>query len=209
MMKLSTIGFMRKTATLFLLIGAPARADIVACRDAYLKSQSRSSVTNQLDDYHEAISECTPLAKAGNAEAQYRLGLMYELGRGVRQDYQEAVRWYKLAAAQSIASAQSALAMMYYRGQGVPMDDREAAHWFGLAAEQGLVSAQSIIGLLYFTGQGVPQDYVLAHKWLNLAAAAGGDDGVKNRDMAAANMTPAQIADAQRLAREWKPKKAN
>ncbi len=66
---------------------------------------------------------------------------------------------------------------------------------------------------MYSKGQGVPQNYVQAHMWYNLAASrfAPGSDrdmAVKNRDIAAALMTPAQIAEAQRLAREWKPKRA-
>ena len=52
----------------------------------------------------------------------------------------------------------------------------------------------------------MPQDYVQAHMWLNLAAAQSHADAVKNRDIVAALMTPAQIAEAQKLAREWKPK---
>jgi hypothetical protein len=70
------------------------------------------------------------------------------------------------------------------------------------------------LGEMYREGQGVPQDYVQAHKWYNLAAAnytsasqtKYRDDAVKNRDALARKMTPAQIAEAQRLAREWKPK---
>jgi TPR repeat protein len=58
---------------------------------------------------------------------------------------------------------------------------------------------------LYGTGQGVPQDYVKAHMWFNLAAAGGHKNAVKARDMTAARMTAAQIAEAQKLAREWKP----
>ncbi len=65
---------------------------------------------------------------------------------------------------------------------------------------------------MYEQGQGVPQDYVQAHMWFNLAASRsppGADHAkaVKNRDILAAKMTPAQIAEAQRMAREWKPKK--
>ena len=66
--------------------------------------------------------------------------------------------------------------------------------------------AQLALGRLYVSGQGVPQDYVLAHKWLNLAAAQGGtqrDIAVKGRDLVDSEMTPEQIAEAQRLAREW------
>ena len=60
---------------------------------------------------------------------------------------------------------------------------------------------------MYAKGQGVPQDYVRAHMWFNIAAAQGDQDAVKNKDRAAALMTPAQIAEAQKLAREWKPTK--
>ncbi len=58
---------------------------------------------------------------------------------------------------------------------------------------------------MYYKGEGVPQDYVEAHKWLNLAAAKDSQHA-KARDLAAAKMTREQIAEAQRLAREWKPK---
>ena len=60
---------------------------------------------------------------------------------------------------------------------------------------------------MYETGAGVPQDSVEAHMWANLAAAqSSGEDRdrwVKNRDINAAKMTAEQIAEAQRLAREW------
>ena len=68
---------------------------------------------------------------------------------------------------------------------------------------------------MYAKGQGVPQDYVQAHMWFNLAAARYSaseaekrerDQAVKDSDLAVSKMTPAQIAEAQRLAREWKPK---
>ena len=71
-------------------------------------------------------------------------------------------------------------------------------------ADQGNALAQSNLGFMYANGQGVPQDYVQAHKWLNLAAAAGDQSAVKSRDLVAGKMTPAQIAEGQKLAREWK-----
>ncbi|MBM3504874.1 MAG: sel1 repeat family protein [Alphaproteobacteria bacterium] len=77
-------------------------------------------------------------------------------------------------------------------------------------AEQGDASAQNNLGLMYHNGRGVPQDYVQAHKWFNLAVSRFSadrkedrDHAVKNRDLAAAKMTPQQIAEAQKLAREW------
>jgi TPR repeat protein len=59
----------------------------------------------------------------------------------------------------------------------------------------------------YEQGDGVLQDYVLAYMWYNLAAAQGAGVAAKDRDRVAARMTPEQIAEAQRLAREWKPTK--
>ena len=76
--------------------------------------------------------------------------------------------------------------------------------WFRKAAEEGNVFAQHALGVLYVKGEGVPQDYVQAHMWFSLSAAQGG--GTNNQDIIAARMTPPQIAEAQKLAREWKPK---
>ena len=95
---------------------------------------------------------------------------------------------------------------MYAKGRGVAQYYAAAMSWCRKAAEQGHDGAQSNLGAMYAQGQGVPQDYVLAHMWFNLAAAKGDADAVKNRDRVAAKMTPAQIAEAQKLAREWKPK---
>jgi TPR repeat protein len=77
--------------------------------------------------------------------------------------------------------------------------------WYRKSAEQGVPIGQLALGAMYADGKGVPQDYVLAHMWFNLAAASGNENAVKGRDMVAAKMTPAQIAEAQKLAREWKP----
>ena len=117
------------------------------------------------------------------------------------------MKWYRLAADQGEVQAQYCLGMMYYRGEGVPQDYVQAAKWYRLAADQGYAHAQANLGLKYSNGRGVPQDYVQAHKWYNLAAAQGDAVGAKNRDLVAKRMTPQQIAQAQELARNWKPKK--
>jgi TPR repeat protein len=85
-------------------------------------------------------------------------------------------------------------------------DHAEAVKWYRRAAEQGNADAQATLGFRYERGQGVPQDYVLADMWLSLAAAKGYQCADKC-DALAAKMTPEQIAEAQRLAREWKPSK--
>ena len=164
-------------------------------------------------DHATAMRLFRPLADQGLAEAQNNLGFLYHQGQGVPQDYAEAMRWYRKAADQRLAAAQNSLGVMYEKGRGVPQDNGEALKWYHRAASQGLAQAQYNLGVMYEKGEGVPQDYVQAHKWSNLAAsrfpvseAENRDKAVKNRDIVAAKMTPAQIAEALRLAREWKPK---
>jgi TPR repeat protein len=157
----------------------------------------------------DPLSETRRLAEEGHAYAQFNLGLAYYHGQGVPQDYVEAVKWYRKAAEQGNAMAQYNLGNAYYYGR-VPQDYVEAAKWYRKAAEQGNATAQYDLGYVYCHGQGVPQDYVQAHMWMDLAASAStGDDQNKyssGRDAVAAKMTPQQLAEAQRLAREWRPK---
>ena len=148
-------------------------------------------------------------AAQGDADAQFTLGVRYSRGRGVPQDYAEALKWYRLAANQGkAAEAKNNLGVMSSKGQGVARDYAEALKWFRLAAAQGHAKAQYNLGAMYGKGQGVPQNYVQALKWLTLAAATFTTEpehsqAVQSRDLVAANMTPAQIAEAQKLAREW------
>jgi hypothetical protein len=95
---------------------------------------------------------------------------------------------------------------MYAQGLGVSQDDREAIKWYRLAAEQGFTAAQVNLGWMYGNGRGISQDFVQAHLWFSLAEAQGVDNGRKGRALVAGQMTPAQIAEARRLAREWRPR---
>ncbi len=161
-------------------------------------------------DYATALRELRPLAEQGDGTAQSVLGQMYEQGKGVPQDHAEAVRWWRKAAEQGHVTAQLNLGNMYRKGQGVPQDHAEAVKWYRKAAEQGHGWSQYNLGLMYGRGLGVPQDYVQAHMWFNLAALrfppGARAEAAKKRNIVAKLMTPAQIAEAQRLAREWKPK---
>ena len=159
-------------------------------------------------DYAAAGSWYRKAAEQGEALAQTNLGFMYANGLGVAKDYAAEMFWNRKAADQDSAQAQHNLGVMYENGHGVAQDYAAAVHWYRKAAEQGLATAQFNLGLMYFNGQGVPQDNVQAHKWFNLAATQSHAKGIEGRDTAAAKMTAAQIAEAQRLAREWKPKPA-
>jgi len=75
----------------------------------------------------------------------------------------------------------------------------------GNLADQANPYAERILGIMYVKGQGVPQDYVQAYKWFELSAAHGYKDAIQTRQVATERMTNEQIAEAQKLAREWKP----
>ena len=130
----------------------------------------------------------------------------------LQTDPARAVAACRRLAAQGFADARYNLGLMYHNGDGVPQDDAEAVKWYRLAADQGDAAAQANLGFMYGDGRGVPQDDVQAYMWFDLAAARFAasetekrDFVAKSRDEVASKLTPAQIAEAQRLAREWKP----
>ncbi len=153
----------------------------------------------------EAVKWYKLAASQGDALGQMKVGIMYGLGKGVKQNDAEAVKWYRLAAGQGNASAQGLLGSAYITGKGVSKNYTEAAKWFYLAANQGDANAQSMLGLTFVLGKGVPQNYVAAHMWLSLSAAQGDQLAAKKRDEIARIMTSAQVAEAQKLAAEWRP----
>ena len=103
--------------------------------------------------------------------------------------------------------AQGLLGDWYHDGDRVSQDHVEAVRWYRLAADQGDAAAQVSLGNMYDNGLGVQQDDVQAHMWFNLAASQLTGEArelvVENRDWVAFRMTPEQIAEAERLAREW------
>ena len=121
-------------------------------------------------------------------------------------DYATALRLFRAVAVEGDATAQSRLGMMYERGLTVPQDYALAAEWYRRAADQGDKIAQFDLAVMFETGYGVQQDYVQAHMWYNLSAAQGWGAASLARLKLERTMTPAQIAEAQKLARERKPR---
>lgn len=148
------------------------------------------------------------LEQAGPNREGIRKTLASRLGRGQAYHSEESPQQLKKRGEQGDASAQTQLGMLYAKGAGVPRDDAEAAKWYRKSAEQGNAKVQGILGSLYFRGQGVPKDYLLAYMWLSLSASAlTGEDRAsaeRYRDSVAGKMTRAQIAEATRLASDWK-----
>ena len=160
-------------------------------------------------DYAEALRWYRLAAEQGHTQAQFNVGDMHEAGDGVPQDHFEAMRWYRLAAEQGHAEAQNNLGAIYKSGLGGQQDYNEAMHWFRLAAEQGNGTAMMNLGEFYyrpFSPWQLPRDLrdpVLGHKWFNLATTHNIEKAVLARNLTEISMTPAQIAEAQRLARDW------
>jgi hypothetical protein len=172
------------------------------------------------------IDEVTKFAEAGDACMQGILGQLYKhfapasvVGQPPT-NYVMASYWFRLAAEQGHGDAQESIAGAYWYGFGARQDYVEAANWYLKAAEQGMPCAQLTLGEMYRDGQGVNKDVVQAHKWMNLAATDELDFGLlrrgadkdycvekarEERNTLAQTMTPAQIAEAQGLARMWKP----
>ena len=144
------------------------------------------------------------LAEAEDRDAQNRLGLLYYEGMGVPQNFEQASLWFRKAAQQGHAGAQVNLGTLYFLGYGASESDQEALFWFRNAAEQGDALAFAKLGRMYELGRGVSQDLIQAHMWYNRSAAHGEKRAAEIRDALAKQMTPAQIAAAQRLAVEWK-----
>jgi len=153
----------------------------------------------------ETAKHLHKLAEAGNLDAQNQLGLLYHDGRGVPQNFKQASVWFKKAAEQGHTGAQVNLGTLYFLGYGVSQNNQEALFWFRKAAAQRDALAFAKLGRMYEQGREVPRDLVQAHMWYNLSAAHGEKRAVEIRDALAKQMDPGQVAEAQRLAVEWKP----
>jgi TPR repeat protein len=101
--------------------------------------------------------------------------------------------------------SQYLLGSAYFVGIETPQNYKEAAKWYRRAADQGDTEAQFRLGSMYYFGQGVAKSIVLAEMWFILSAGQGHDFARQVRDTAALEMTSAELAKAQKLAREWNP----
>lgn len=145
-----------------LALATPAAADVADGLAALARG-----------DHAAAAAAWRPLAEAGEAEAQARLGFLYEKGRGVARDLGEAVRWYRAAAHQGHATAQYSLGRLHELGHGVARDAAAALAWYRKAALQGHAKARYKLGLAYAGGHGIGRDYRLAVGWLGRALDQG------------------------------------
>lgn len=171
-------------------------------------------------NYSLAIKWLEKAIEKGDRGALVALGSMYETGKGVSKDEEKATEFYgkaanrgdyfgrqiledKRLADKGDAEAQYHIGESWLAGHGVVQDVDEGLRFLRKAADQGYVRAIRMFGYMYQKGWKVPQDFVLAHKWYNIAASFGDEKSRLERDAVARLMTLDQVAEAQKLAREW------
>jgi len=137
------------------------------------------------------------------SQLQFSIGWMYFEGQNLPKDHARAVSWFRKAAELGHPQAQVNLAMMHMEGKGVPANNAEALKWFTQAAEQGDTEGQTALGMMYALGRGVETDLVQANKWIFIAAEQGDKEALSARTQLAEKLTPEQLAESIKLAKEW------
>lgn len=178
---------------LLMAAGAAAAADLASAKRAYDRK-----------DYASAFKQLLPMAKQGNAKAEFMLARMYLMGQGVLKDRSEAMKLFNASAVQGNADAQFFLGSLYLLPH---VNIAEGLKWTRLSAEQGNQDAQLLLGKAYMDGNsGVPRDPVKADMWLRLAAKNNLPFYELQLAAAERQMNAGQIAKGKALAAAWKPK---
>lgn len=146
-------------------------------------------------------------ADAGYPNSEYTLAKLYEEGVGVEKDPRRAAELFLSASIKGFAKAQYNLGKVYRDGAGMPKSEAVSLFWFTEAAERGHARAQDKMAERYLTGRGVLKDEVEALKWSILAAGQGVTDSERRRFELAARLPADKIAEAERRAAAFAPRK--
>jgi len=161
-------------------------------------------------DYAQALERFSTAARAGDARAQYKLGMMYQGGYGAARHYGWALVWYLKAARQGHLLAKRSMGLLQEKGLGLSQNYERAAYWYRKAAEEGDVFSQNELGGLYAQGLGVQRSLVLAYRWSFLAWSRTDNPEIRQEtrerlDWLAGQMTAEELADAEWRVRQWRP----
>jgi TPR repeat protein len=183
----------------------------VLCTSALAGPLDDAEAAYNRKDYAKAVELWRPLAEQRNPIAQFKLGEMYLDGIGVAKDCDSAFLWLRLSAVQENAHAQHLLAMTYMLGSCALVNLAKATYWQTKSANHGLPDAQLSLGAQYSAGIGVPRDLIKAYMWFGLAIKGSSQNDYigtlakAQSGYAAKEMTPEDIAAAQRLMADWHP----
>lgn len=227
-------GLLRATLTASLMLVSLADTVVAEKVTDAVEQLEHRLLPEKGGDYAKALLFLRPRAEQGDVIAEYLFGVMYASGRGVPQSFSEAAKWYRLSALQGLSVAQFHLGLLYDLGaDGIAKNDAESLRWYRMAADHGHAEAQFQLGTMYEDGRGTPKDAAEAVKWYLRAANQGVDraqlklaymyregrgvpqDRVRAHmwfliqknviDTQEDRMTPAQIAEAEIMARAWRP----
>jgi hypothetical protein len=177
----------------------------------FFQKQQMKDPKTRLAVAHEALAEGDDaaafklfhgLAESGNARAQYWLADMYEFGYGVKKDVPKAISWMEKAANQGLATAQGRLGEIYFTGQEAVQNFKAARNWLQKAADQRNAVAERRLAQMEAQGLGGPQDVVRAYVLYEQAILDGDGYSVRLRDELLKQMSPAQVTEAQALAKK-------
>jgi len=119
----------------------------------------------------EAVEQYQKAADRGHAEAQFKMGVMCDDGRGLQKNESQAASWFELSHLQGFGKASHNLAIMTSIGNGVPKDTAKAVAMFHAAAEAGIPGSQCAVAMMYENGhEGVNRDDPKAFSWYQKAA---------------------------------------
>jgi localization factor PodJL len=142
-------------------------------------------------------------AEQGLAAAQYRLGSMYEHGRGKPVDREQAVALYEQAAAAGNINAMHNLAVLRIDASS-RRDYAQAASWFRKAAERGLKDSQFNLAVLHERGLGLPRNPEDAVFWYSLAAVQGDEEAAAKAKALEADLAPDAARQVRVRLMDWR-----
>jgi len=162
------------------------------------------------DDIHDLIKK----ANKGDAAAQFELGLAYSIqdDADLQSDYKipidskQAFKWFAKSAKQGDIRAEYKLSVAYGDGRGINKDSIKEMYWLRKSAEQGYGIAQAGLGEKYYNGEGVKKSIIIAYQWISLALESANFNAEDELLRIKNEMTPEQIAEAEKLVSEWKDK---
>jgi len=182
--------------------------DLIKSRDAV--AHKKWMTPAQIAKAEQLAREWTPNALKGELEANAQA--TSTSGEDV------STKKYREAAERGDAEAQFYLGEAYEVGDGVEQSDVDAVKWWKLAAEQGHGAAQYQLGCAYWEGRGVTTNLILAHMWFSLSweekitlpprvfYSPAADEQIEDLER---SMTPGQVAEARKLARDWSDRHAS
>ena len=153
---------------------APAVVAILVATAAWAQNDfEQATQAYESGNYEKAFQLWKVLAKDGDAQSQYSLGVMYYKGDGVAVDLTRAIYWFRKAAQQDHVNSLFNVGIAFWEGKGVDRDYFLATEWWRRAAQRNFAPAQYNLGVAYYLGKGVQKDVDAAISWLRKAVENG------------------------------------